>query len=55
MAYYNSKYALWEPVIEPIGKKRIFLDIVRAYLRHKNLPIACFVRQEEPKIIPFAL
>ena len=20
MAYYNSKYALWEPVIEPIGK-----------------------------------
>lgn len=21
MAYYNSKYALWEPVIEPIGKR----------------------------------
>ena len=21
MAYYNSKFALWEPVIEPIGMK----------------------------------
>ena len=25
MAYYNSKFALWEPVIEPIGRKIINL------------------------------
>ena len=35
MAYYNSKFALWEPVIEPIGKFVVYL--VKSFI--------CFILQ----------
>ena len=35
MAYYNSKFALWEPVIEPIGESKLLISFYLFYPNSK--------------------